>query len=197
MVELAVRPLLIESPSVTARDVRWESYEELAEFLASHAEPGAEPEIFKNEDGQWVRWWAVDDPDTKRINPQTGELETRTYYVQRRVALQCDTVDTPPENRRWDFVLPAARGATLYGRPYVWMHEQVKPETDPGFFYAREHDAKRVSVATRDEWKSASAQQTAAFIEQQQKLRQTTGLTQVIQAAVEVQSPAPVGGKVK
>lgn len=197
MVEIAQRPLTIESPRVTARDVRWESYEELAAFLAEHAAPGAEPEVFKNEAGQWVRWWAVDDPDTKRINPETGALETRTYHVQRRVALSYDEA-TDPKNR-WDFVLPAEPGGSLYGRPYVWMHEGVKPETDPGFWYAREHEqAARRPGSTRDSWKAASAQETAAFIEQQQKLRQSTGMTQVIPGVVEAQAPEPVtGGKGK
>lgn len=199
MVEIAERPMMIESPRVTARDVRWESYEELVEFLAEHAEPGAEPEVFRNEQGQWVRWWAIDDPDTKRINPETGALENRTYHVQRRVALQADTAETPPENRHWDFVLPAARGDTVYGRPYVWMHEGVKPETDPGFFYARQRDELGAkSGPIRDIWKPSSAQQQAAFIEQQQKLRQTTGFSQVIhQGTVEVQQPAGAGGKAK
>lgn len=192
MVEIAERPMMIESPRVTARDVRWESYEELVAFLAECDGPGADPQVFRNEQGHWVRWWAVDDPDTKRINPETGALENRTYFVQRRVALQADTVDTPPENRHWDFVLPAARGETVLGRPYVWMHEGVKPEADPGFFYARQREELGPkSGPIRDVWTPSSAQQQAAFIEQQQKLRQTTGMTQVIQAAVEVQAPEP------
>lgn len=192
MVEIAERPLMVESPRVTARDVRWESYEELAAFLAECDGPDAEPQIFRNEQGHWVRWWAVDDPDTKRVNPETGALENRTYFVQRRVALAADTVDTPPENRHWDFVLPAARGETVYGRPYVWMHEGVKPETDPGFWYQREHETHRAKQGPiRELWKPSSAQQAAAFIEQQQKLRQTTGFTQVIQGVVEVQAPEP------
>ena len=87
MVEIAARPMMIEAPIYTADDVRWESYEELAAFLAKHAEAGAEPEIFRNERGEWVRWWPMDDPDVKRINPETGALESRRYFVQRRVAL--------------------------------------------------------------------------------------------------------------
>lgn len=199
MVAIAERPMMIESPAVTARDVHWESYEEVVAWLARCDGPDAEPQVFRNDAGHWVRWWAIDDPDTKRINPETGALENRTYHVQRRVALHIDTVDTPPENRGWDFLLADPLGGTLfYGRPYVWMHGGLKPETDPGLFYARQREELGPkSGPIRDIWKPSSAQQQAAFIEQQQKLRQTTGLTQVIQGTVEVQQPAGAGGKVK
>lgn len=194
MPEIMARPLVIESPRVTAGDVRWESYEELADFLASHAEPGADPEIFQNERGEWVRWWSVDDPDTRRFDPATGELVSRRYDVQRRVALTQE--EARRSENRWDFVLPAEQGKTLYGRPYVWMHEGVKPETDPGLYYARDHEQPAFKPATRERWITTPAAEAAAFLEREQKLRQSTGMTQVIrEAAAEVQSPPARGGK--
>jgi len=187
--------MMIESPRVTARDVRWESYEELAAFLAQHDPAGAEPQIFQNDRGHWVRWWAMDDPDQKRFDSSTQTLQSRRYYVQRRVALQVDDETTPPDNRSWDFVLPAAPGETLYGQPYVWMHGGVKPETDPGFWYAREHAvAGQRPTEIREEWRTSSTAETAAFMERERKLRESTGLTQVVQAPIEAQEPAPAAG---
>lgn len=196
MVEIADRPRMIESPRITAADVVWESYEEIVSFLASHGVSGDDT-IFQNERGEWVRWWLTDDPDNKRFNPQTGIVEARQVYVQRRVALtQADAVK--PGND-WDFLLPAEPGQTLYGQPYVWMHGGRKPEADPGFWYAREErQRKQRTSAIREAWKPLPATEAAGFIEQQKKIREQAEMTDLIQASIEVQQPdAPraSGGK--
>ncbi len=193
MVEIAARPLMIESPRVTAQDVVWESHEEVAAFLAQHDAPGAEPQIFKNDRGEWVRWWLMDDPEHKRINPVTGIVESRQYSVQRRVALSYAEATRPGND--WDFVLPAEPGQTIYGQPYVWLHGGRKPEVDPGFWYAREHQERQQNVpAIRAARHPLPAAEEAIVIEQQKKLRDAAEMTDVIQAALEVQAPAPAAG---
>lgn len=197
MVEVATRPMMIESPRITAADVVWESHAEIVEFLAQFAAPGDEPQVFQNERGEWVRWWLVDDNENKRINPVTGLIEARQFSVQRRVALSVAEATKPGND--WDFLLPAEPGQTIYGQPYVWMHGGRKPETDPGFWYAREHqERKQAAGAIREQWKPIPASEAANFIEKQKQLRDAAAMTDVIQASLEVQASArAAGGKGK
>lgn len=190
MVGIAERPLMIESPRVTASDVTWESYEELAGFLEGHAPPGSEPAIFKNDRGEWVRWWIVDDPETKRVNPETGAVESRQVYVHRRVALTQAEAMKPGND--WDFVLPAEPGSTIYGQPYVWMHGGRKPEVDPGLWYAREHAP--APSAAREGWRTLPSSQAAEFLVEQKKVHDAAALQDIVAASIEAQAP-PDGRK--
>ena len=187
MVEVAQRPQMIESPRITADSVVWESYDELVQFLARHAEPGAEPEVFQNERGEWVRWWLQDDPEHTRVNPANGLVESRQVYVQRRVALsQAETLKPGVD---MDFVLPAEPGSLIYGQPYVWMHSGRKPEADPGFWYAQQEQERKQKVgAIREAWKPLPASAAADFIAEQKRLRDNASMADVIQAAIEVQA---------
>lgn len=190
MVEIAARPLMIESPRVTAADVVWESYEELARFLEQHAAPGAEPELFRNERGEWVRWWLTDDPDNKRVNPDTGLVESREVEEPRRVALSQAEALAPGVDM--DFVLPAEPGQTIYGRPYVWMHGGRKPEADPGFWYAREQKQRQQMASdVRERWKPLPASAAADFIAEQKRLRDNASMTDAIKASIEAQTDDP------
>lgn len=186
MVEIAQRPQMIESPRLTADQVVWESYEEIEAFLRSHG-VSDDDNIFRNERGEWVRWWLEDDPDNKRVNPDTNLLESRQVYVQRRVALSVAEAVKPGNN--WDFVLPAEPGSTIYGQPFVWLHGGRKPEADPGFWYAAQQSREQQrSSAIRERWKTVPAAEAATIVEKLNKEREYASKVDVIQAALEVQT---------
>lgn len=192
MVEIAARPQMIESPRLTADQVVWESYEEVQSFLSAHG-VSDDDNIFRNERGEWVRWWLVDDPDNKRVNPETNLLESRQMFVQRRVALSIAEALKPGND--WDFVLPAEPGATIYGQPFVWMHGGRKPETDPGVWYASQQsrEAQR-SSAIREQWKTVPAAEAANLIEKINKEKEQAERIEAIQqAALDVQTDGASG----